>query len=152
MPAMAKKSRTDELFETLRAQGLRKRVARTIADLEKSGRKAGSGAEKRALAVVKDLRAAADSIQARIDGSAGRKAGAKKAAATRKRKAATRSAAGRKAAQTRKRAAARTPTARAKKAAKKATRTVKRAATGGSRTTAKRSPAKKRSTARKRRS
>jgi len=123
MPAMAKKSRTDELFDTLRLKGLRKRVTQGFADLEGGGR----SAEKRARALIKELRSLADALQARVDGSAGRKEAAKKAAATRKRQSAKRSAAGRKAAQTRKRKAAQTPTARAKKAAKKASRSVKRA-------------------------
>ena len=151
---MAKKSRTDDLFETLRAQGLRKRVARALSDIESGGRKAGGDAEKRARQTIADLRAAADSIQSRLDGSSGRKAAGKKAAATRKRKSAKRSAAAKKASQTRKRKAAQTPTARAKKAAKKATRSVKRAAKGSAapRKSSGRKSAKRSATARKRRS
>jgi hypothetical protein len=93
--AMARKSRQDELFEMLRARGLRKRVARSIADA--TGR-SPKGVKK----VTNDLRALAREIEDRATGGpAKRKAAAKKAAATRKRNASKRSAAAKKAAKTR---------------------------------------------------
>jgi hypothetical protein len=99
---MAKKTNT-ELFSNLRAQGLRKRVARALSDLEGGGRGARANAEKLARQAIKDLREVADSLEKRLNiGGAGtRSTAAKKAAATRKRKANQRSAAAKKAARTR---------------------------------------------------
>jgi hypothetical protein len=99
---MAKKSRQDELFEMLRARGLRKRVARTLAD-------ATASANGRTPKVVKnaasDLKALAAELEDRATGGPGkRKAAAKKAAETRKKKANARSRAAKKGAQTRARA------------------------------------------------
>ena len=96
---MAKKSKQDELFEMLRARGLRKRVARTIADAADKG---GSAAPKSVQKSVADLRALAADLEDRVSGGPGkRKAAAQKAAATRKRAAAKRSTAAKKAATTR---------------------------------------------------
>src|SRR3954470_10551183 len=96
---MARKSRRDELFETLRARGLRKSVARRVA--EASGR-AGRSTPKGVKKVAADLRAMASEIEDRATGGpAKRKAAAKKAAATRKRNASKRSAAAKKAVKTR---------------------------------------------------
>lgn len=94
---MAKKSSTPDLFQTLRDSGLRKRVARTVADaIERApGRK--PAAER----AVRDLRKLLGDLEGRVTGSTKRKEAAKKAAATRKRKAAKRSAAAKKAARTR---------------------------------------------------
>ncbi len=96
---MARKSRQDELFERLRAGGLRKRVARTLADASaRTNRNTPKGVKK----VTSDLRALATEIEDRVTGGpAKRKAAAKKAAATRKRNAAKRSTAAKKAAKTR---------------------------------------------------
>ena len=96
---MARKSRQDELFEMLRARGLRKRVARSLADAtSRANRKTPKGVKK----VAGDLRALASELEDRATGGpAKRKAAAKKAAATRKRKANQRSAAAKKAAKTR---------------------------------------------------
>jgi hypothetical protein len=96
---MAKKSSTPDLFETLRASGLRKRVARTIADAaEKApGRKPPKAVERR----VREVRQLVGELEGRVTGSTKRKEAARKAAATRKRKAAKRSAAAKKAAKTR---------------------------------------------------
>src|SRR2546423_7649176 len=101
---MAGKSRQDELFEMLRARGLRKRVARSLADATaRANRNRPKGVKK----AVSDLRALASEIEDRATGGpAKRKAAAKKAAATRKRKASQRSAAARKAARTRAKAGA----------------------------------------------
>jgi uncharacterized sporulation protein YeaH/YhbH (DUF444 family) len=101
---MARKSKQDEIFEMLRAKGLRKRVARTIAEAtSKTNRNTPKGVKK----VTSDLRALARDIEDRATGGpAKRKAAAKKAAATRKRKANQRSAAAKKAAKTRAKAKA----------------------------------------------
>jgi hypothetical protein len=94
------KSRSDDLFEVLRGKGLRKRVARTIADLD-GGRKAGTRGEKLARRAAEDLTAAAEDIRKRLLGDGNRTAAGRKAAATRKRNAAKRSAAAKKGARTR---------------------------------------------------
>ena len=95
-------NRNTDFVSFLRSQGLRKRVARALSDLE-SGDIRGN-AEKLAQRVVRDLRAAANEIEKRLDfGGAGtRSKAAKKAAKTRKRAATKRSTAAKKAAKTRK--------------------------------------------------
>lgn len=96
---MARKSRQDELFDMLRASGLRKRVARTLADA--TGR-SSSRTPKVVKNAANDLRAIASQLEDRATGGpAKRKAAAKKAANTRKRKANARSTAAKKAAKTR---------------------------------------------------
>src|SRR4051812_15023278 len=97
---MAKKH-SEDLFDVLRGRGLRKRVARTIAELDGSGRKAGSRGEKLARRAADDLTAAAEDIRKRLLGSSDRTAAGRKAAATRKRNAAKRSAAAKKGARPR---------------------------------------------------
>ena len=101
---MARKSRQDELFEMLRARGLRKRVARSISEATgRANRNTPKGVKK----VASDLRALASEIEDRATGGpTKRKAAAKKAAQTRKRKANQRSAAAKKAARTRAKAKA----------------------------------------------
>ena len=101
---MARKSRQEELFEMLRARGLRKRVARSMADATgRANRNTPKGVKK----VANDLRALATEIEDRATGGpAKRQAAAKKAAATRKRKASQRSTAAKKAARTRAKAKA----------------------------------------------
>ena len=101
---MARKSRQDEIFEALRARGLRKRVARSLAEAaSRTNRRTPKGVKK----VTADLRALATEIEDRVTGGpAKRKAAAKKAAATRKRQAAKRSAAAKKGAKTRAKAKA----------------------------------------------
>jgi uncharacterized sporulation protein YeaH/YhbH (DUF444 family) len=101
---VARKSRQDELFEMLRARGLRKRVARSLADATaRTNRRTPKGVKK----VTSDLRALVREVEDRATGGpAKRKAAAKKAAATRKRKANQRSAAAKKAAKTRAKAKA----------------------------------------------
>ena len=101
---MARKSRQDEIFEALRARGLRKRVARSLAQATgRANRNTPKGVKK----VVADLRSLATDIEDRATGGpAKRKAAAKKAAATRKRNASKRSAAAKKAAKTRAKAKA----------------------------------------------
>ncbi len=95
---MAKTKRDDELFERLRAHGLRKRTAKLISD-------AGDRRRKPAKAVrqtLTDLHKLVIEAEDRISGGpAKRKAAAKKAANTRKKNAERRSASAKKAARTR---------------------------------------------------
>ena len=94
---MAKKA-TEDLFDQLRKSGLRKRTARLIAE-NTDGRKQPAKAVR---SVIDDLRqVAADAEDRAKGGPTKRKAAAKKAAATRKRKARQRSEAAKKAARTR---------------------------------------------------
>jgi hypothetical protein len=82
----------DDLVDRLRANGVRKKVAQTVA----------AGTPKAVQGVAKDLRKVAEELEDRAKGGpAKRKAAAKKAAATRKRKAQKRSQAAKKAARTR---------------------------------------------------
>lgn len=95
------RNRNNDFVSFLRSQGLRKRVARALSELE--GSDIRGNAEKLAQRVIKDLRSAADEIEKRLDiGGAGtRSRAAAKAAKTRKRTATKRSAAAKKAAKTR---------------------------------------------------
>jgi hypothetical protein len=92
------RNKNNDMFSSLRSAGLRKRVARTLSDIDSSGQSARGNAEKLARRVISDLRSAADTIEKRLDiGGAGtRSAAAEKAAKTRKRTAAKRSAAAKK--------------------------------------------------------
>jgi hypothetical protein len=95
----------DDLFTTLRQRGLRKSVARAIADAEGAGKAGGAKAEAAARGILEDLDKAGEAIRARVlnggDGGTRSRAG-QKAAATRKRDAAKRSAAAKRGAATRK--------------------------------------------------
>jgi len=96
------KSRQSDLFDTLRARGLRKRVAATVADAVEGGRKRAKDPQKTVREVLADLKRASAEIEDRATGGpAKRKAAAQKAAATRKANAAKRSAAAKKGARTR---------------------------------------------------
>jgi hypothetical protein len=92
---MAKKDK--DLKETLRATGLRKKVASALAD---SADNARGKTPKAVTESVERLRKAASKLERRA-GSSKRSEAAKKSAATRKRNAAKRSAAAKKAAKTR---------------------------------------------------
>jgi hypothetical protein len=94
---MAKTDR--DLFDTLRARGLRKSAASNLARAfgKADNSPPGKGA-KRAVSELKDL---VSELEGRVSGSGKRSAAAKKAAATRKRKANDRSRAAKKAAETR---------------------------------------------------
>ena len=95
---MAKATLDTDLFKRLRDSGLRKRAARAIAE-------AGDNSGKLVRSTVDELRGLADQLESRARGggstSKSRSAGAKKAAATRKRQATKRSTAAKKAASTR---------------------------------------------------
>ena len=95
---MAKTDR--DLFDTLRARGLRKSAANNLA--KAFGRADNSPPSKGAKRAVSELRDLLGQLESRVPGTdRKRKEAAKKAAATRKRKANQRSAAAKKAAQTR---------------------------------------------------
>jgi hypothetical protein len=124
---MAKKnaSRSDELFDLLRARGLRTRVARALSDAASTGGRASASSQSAAKRVISDLRSVADELEARLTGKDSRRSeAAKKAARTRARKASVRSASAKKGAATRKKAAAKSP---AKRATAKAKTTAGRA-------------------------
>jgi hypothetical protein len=94
---MAKKQDKD-LFDVLRASGLRKKVARGVSD---SASRAKSAKNSSLIdRTVESLRDAASELESRV-GHSSRSDAAKKAARTRKRSAAKRSASARKAAKTR---------------------------------------------------
>jgi hypothetical protein len=98
---MAKKTQ-DALFDRLRAQGLRKRVARDLSRAfgkSDGGRRAPAAVDR----TVGELRKLVDELEDRARGNSRQKraATARKAAATRKRQAARRSTAARKGARTR---------------------------------------------------
>jgi hypothetical protein len=100
---MAKtKSRVDrDLVARLRSSGLRKRVARQLADAA-GGARGRTKPAKAVRGVLDELRSLTAEIEDRVTGGPGkRKATAKKAAATRKRNVAKRSAAAKKGARTR---------------------------------------------------
>jgi hypothetical protein len=93
---------SDDFYDLLRARGLRKKVAKSIAALEGNSRRAGASGERLARQTVEDLTAAVDDIRKRVlRRDRGRSQAAKKAAGTRRRTATQRSASARKAAQTR---------------------------------------------------
>jgi hypothetical protein len=99
---MAKTKRSDDLFERLHAQGLRKRTAKLISNATDRRRKPAKLVQR----TVTDLRSLLSEVEDVISGGpAKRRAAAKKAANTRKRNAQRRSAAAKKAARTRSRAA-----------------------------------------------
>ena len=94
---MAKK-RDNDLMKTLRQSGVRKKVARAVADA--TGR-ANSGKQPAVVTrTIESLRGAASELEKRVSRPQ-RSEAAKKAAQTRKRKAAQRSASARKAARSR---------------------------------------------------
>lgn len=94
------KANDQDLFDRLRKSGLRKRFARTVADASRTADRGMPGPARKAL---DDLRSLMGELEHRLssDPSARRKAGAAKAARTRRAKAAKRSQAARKAARTR---------------------------------------------------
>lgn len=94
-------ARTDrDLFDTLRARGLRKSAASNLAKaFGKADNSPPSKGAKRAVSELRDIVSELESRVGRTDRK--RSAAAKKAAATRKRKAGQRSAAAKRGAQTR---------------------------------------------------
>jgi hypothetical protein len=96
---MARRKRDADLISMLRASGLRKKVAKRLAD--SAGKAKGGKAPPSISRSVKGLRDAASELEHRVTGSSRRSEAAKKAARTRKRNAAKRSATATKAAKTR---------------------------------------------------
>ena len=94
------KSQADALFDRLRSNGIRKRVAKELSEALSAA--SGSRPPKAAQGRISELRKLLTDLEDRAKGGpAKRQAAAKKAAATRKRKATARSTAAKKAAQTR---------------------------------------------------
>jgi len=132
---MAEAKQRKGLVQTLRASGLRKRVARTVTDASGEARKGRTPSVVKK--TVAKLKSVAAELESRVDGalagverraraSPRRSAAAKKAASTRKRRAATRSAAARKGAKTRaRRRLAATRSAAAREGAKTRARNKK---------------------------
>ena len=127
------KSATDELFETLRARGLRRRAARVLSEAAGAGMAGAGRSQEAARSVLADLRKVADDVEGRITGkqtSSNRSEAAQKAAKTREKNANQRSAAAKKGAATRKakRPPARPPRARRRRSrARRRPRRVRRA-------------------------
>jgi hypothetical protein len=104
---MAKKSAHEDLVDRLRASGLRRKVAESVAD-GMSRVRPGRKPPKSVRGVLSNLRSLTTELENRArGGSSRRSAAAKKAAATRKRNAAKRSQAAKKGARTRAKAKAR---------------------------------------------
>jgi hypothetical protein len=102
---MARSKKEQELFDLLRARGLRKRVADNVA--KAAGRANNGRIPKQVRNAIGDLQSLAGELEGRVTGkSSKRKEAAAKAASTRKRNAAKRSAAAKKGARTRAKAKA----------------------------------------------
>jgi hypothetical protein len=128
---MAKPS-TDDLFETLRARGLRRQAARILSDAAGAGKSGAGRSQEAARKIIADLRKVADDLEGRVTGKqtgTDRSEAGKKAARTRARKADARSAAAKKGAATRKARTASSGTAsKAKSTAKRTSSRAKSAA------------------------
>jgi hypothetical protein len=95
-------AQSDEFFDLLRSQGLRKKLAKPLAALDGNRRRGGAQGEKLARKAVDDLTSAADEIRTRVlKRDRTRSQAARKAAQSRKRHAAKRSASARRGATTR---------------------------------------------------
>jgi hypothetical protein len=131
---MARSAR-DQVFETLRASGVRRRTAKILSEAAGAGRAGAGKSQEVARGVIADLRSAADDVEARITGrssASDRSEAAQKAARTRERNAKARSASAKKAAATRKaKSSGSGTTAKAKSTASRA----KSTAAGGARRT-----------------
>jgi hypothetical protein len=126
--------RNDDLFDLLRARGLRRKVAKPLAALDDNRQKARAEGEKTAKQAMADLSAAVDDIRTRVLRSGSKRTATKKS--PRKR-----------ASTAKKRTATRTNTAKKAPAAKKATKTRKKApATKKATKTRKKAPATKKAT------
>ena len=141
--------RNDDLFDLLRARGLRRKVAKPLATLEDNRQKARAEGEKTAKQAMADLAAAVEDIRTRVLG-AGSKRTATAKKAPKKRTSTAKKTTAKKATTTRKKApAARKTTTTRKKApaAKKTTTTRKKApAAKKTTTTRKKAPAAKKTT------
>jgi hypothetical protein len=125
-----------ELFDRLRAQGLRKRVARLASEAVGAGRTANARGNAGARKAITELRKAADEIEDRLrGGQSSRSTAAKKAARTRAAAATKRSTAAKKAAATRARKSSGTASTRRSSSSG----TTRRRTSSGTRSTARRS-------------
>lgn len=98
---MANKS-NDDLFDLLRARGVRRKLAKPLAALDGNSRRAGAQGEQLARQAAEDLSAASKEIRTRVlRTDRTRSKAARKAAQTRNRKATKRTASAKKGAQTR---------------------------------------------------
>jgi hypothetical protein len=98
---MANKT-NDDLFDLLRARGVRRKVAKPLAALNGNSRRAGAKGERFARQAAEDLSSAAKDIRKRVLRSdRSRSKAARKAAQTRNRNATKRTASAKKGAQTR---------------------------------------------------
>ena len=137
------RNRNTDFVSFLRSQGLRKRVAKALSDLESGGRDARGNAERVGRRVITDLRSAADAIEKRLDiGGAGTRSSAAKKGA-RKRTAAKRRPAAKKAGA--RKTSARKTTARKSTARKSTARKSTGRKTSARKTSARKSSARKRS-------
>lgn len=100
---MAKNKQDKDLLKTLRAGGMRKKIARALT--EATGRSSRGKQPKGVAKTIENFRTAAEELDNRVRSTRRSDAG-KKAARTRKRKAAARSAAARKGARARARSRA----------------------------------------------
>jgi hypothetical protein len=101
---VARSKREQELFDLLRARGLRKQMARSLSS---AAGKANGSVPKPVRSALDDLAGLGREVEDRVTGKAGkRREAAAKAARTRKRKAAKRSAAAKQGARTRAKAKA----------------------------------------------
>lgn len=144
---MAKSKVEKEVFDRLRAGGLRKSVARALAQASGDGKKLPKAAQK----AIADVRAVAAELERRFPGgSTPQQVGGRKAAATRKKNAAKRSSAARKGAQTRARRTAGTGSARASSRSS-GTRSSSSRSSGSGRSSSSRSSSARSSSSRARR-
>jgi DNA-binding protein HU-beta len=136
---MAKKKNNNDLFSALRTQGIRKRVARALSELESGSRETRANAEKLARRAVADLRSAADALEKRLNiGTPAKKTSRKSTARKSTARKTTRKAAPRK-------TTARKSTARKSTGARKTTarKSTARKTTGARKTSARKSTARK---------
>ena len=96
--------KNDDLFDLLRAQGVRKKIAKPIGKLDGNAHRGGAQGERLARQAVDDLESAAQDIRRRVlRTSRKRSEAAQKAGRTRKRNASKRRASARKGSQTKQR-------------------------------------------------
>jgi hypothetical protein len=115
------------------ARGLRDRATRVLSDASDAGRSAGGQVEKRARALITELRALADEIEGRLTGGNTRKAAAEKAAKTRAANARKRSASAKKGAATRARKTTSSSRSTSSRSTSRSGSTSRKRATAGSR-------------------
>ena len=94
--------RSDDLTDTLRSLGVKRKLAHRLGDLDGNSRRDGSKGEQLARQAVQDLSTAVDEIRERVlTSDPKRRAAGRKAASTRKRASASRRTSAKRGAQTR---------------------------------------------------